>query len=260
MVAFRLRYLGREVTLPDAGTLRIGRGDACEISIDDPLVSRLHATFITDQSKLEVVDHGGMNGTTVNGVPVVGSLALAHRDRVRMGSHVFVVLGGHDVRSQSSETLLKRPGGAITRRVHAAVRPGGGLDGIERALQEGQVPVAAQAMTAILGADGDVAKGLDDSELPRLSRLLLSLSELTGEQRFFAQMLELYASRELVPDATLIAAIRTALPALPADAAAAIDQYLDWMQERASSLPVQEQVRLRLVSALARKAPGGALG
>ena len=253
MQGFRLRFLGREVHLPDAGSVAVGRDATCEISLDDPLVSRRHATFTTSEEGLEVIDHGGVNGTAVNGVPVVGSIALAHRDRVRMGSHVFVILESGQRKATDSDTQLRTPTRAITRRIQAAVRPGGALDAIERALQNGQVAKAAESMIAIVGADGDSVE-VPDEDLARLSQLLLTLAERGRDVRFLDRMLGLHVARREVVSTPLIDALREAAPHLPRESRASIDDYVSAMRPIVSDGPVQTRVRLRLISAIGRDA------
>ena len=49
-------------------TITIGRGDGCQIFIDDDLISRRHAILkISTFGKMEIVDMG-KNGTFVNGI------------------------------------------------------------------------------------------------------------------------------------------------------------------------------------------------
>ncbi|MCC6876197.1 MAG: FHA domain-containing protein [Sandaracinaceae bacterium] len=252
MPGFRLRFLGREIHLPETGSAVVGRGRECEIVVDDPSVSRRHATFVCSESGLSLLDHGSRNGTQVNGVPVLGSQALAHRDRVQIGSHVFVVLGAGEARRPSSQS-----GRATTRRFDTAVRAGGALDAIEQALGRGDIAAASTAMAAIMGQSPEESGGVPDSELPRLSRVALSLCEKSANETAFAQVLQVHASRRIVPDQSVIDAMEESLHRLPFGAARAIEQYLDSMRERAASLSVQEQGRLRQVEAIARKARRG---
>jgi len=57
-------------SLPDAGSRVIGRGDDCEIRLDDTSISRRHAR-ITLGAELTIEDLGSSNATTVRGARLV---------------------------------------------------------------------------------------------------------------------------------------------------------------------------------------------
>jgi hypothetical protein len=69
----------------------IGRGAHCQITIDDPLVSRQHATIHVDGERISIEDLGSRNGLSVQGRPVKGSVPLNDGDRVRIGAQELVV-------------------------------------------------------------------------------------------------------------------------------------------------------------------------
>ena len=66
----------------------IGRLAECDITIDDPRVSRRHAEVRPDYGAHRLVDLGSMNGTTVNGV-TVSEHTLAEGDTIGVGSTVI---------------------------------------------------------------------------------------------------------------------------------------------------------------------------
>lgn len=90
MARFRLRFLLQEVDLSPGETI-VGRSATCQITIDDPLVSREHAKFRVAEDKLTVEDLGSRNGVMVRGKPLKGSAELVDGDRVRIGSQEIVV-------------------------------------------------------------------------------------------------------------------------------------------------------------------------
>ncbi|MGH9280301.1 MAG: FHA domain-containing protein [Acidimicrobiales bacterium] len=70
---------GSGVSIPiTTGPLLVGRDPTAQVIIDDPLVSRRHATLHADHDGLWVEDLGSSNGTIVNGVPI-------HRVLMRAG-------------------------------------------------------------------------------------------------------------------------------------------------------------------------------
>jgi hypothetical protein len=91
----RLRFVdgplaGREVEVTAA--LVLGR-QAADLLVDDPQVSRRHASVRPAGDALEVEDHGSRNGTWVNGTRIGGPTRLVPGDRVRLGDTIFEVEG-----------------------------------------------------------------------------------------------------------------------------------------------------------------------
>jgi pSer/pThr/pTyr-binding forkhead associated (FHA) protein len=89
----RLRFTsgplaGQEVEVTSVLVLGRQTGD---LVIEDPQVSRRHASVRPAGDALEVEDHGSLNGTWVNGARVTGPTRLAPGDRVRLGDTTFEV-------------------------------------------------------------------------------------------------------------------------------------------------------------------------
>ncbi len=81
------------VITPNSTEILIGRGNDCDLSIPDPLVSRHHARMYLDQSGGRIVDLQSDNGTWVNGNRV-RETSLNEGDLVEMGKAQFVVQRG----------------------------------------------------------------------------------------------------------------------------------------------------------------------
>jgi hypothetical protein len=86
---YRLRFLLQEFDLPRGATV-IGRSLECNLTIEDPLVSREHARIMIDDGGETVEDMGSRNGVRVNGVQIKGPTPLHDGDRVRIGTQDFV--------------------------------------------------------------------------------------------------------------------------------------------------------------------------
>ena len=97
---FRLRLFAQEFDL-HAGTTRIGRSPLCEVTIDDPAISREHAVIEVGEEGAVLRDLGSRNGLRVNGKKVVGDVWLAANDRIRVGNQDLVF--GHNA-SYARET------------------------------------------------------------------------------------------------------------------------------------------------------------
>src|SRR5271163_628506 len=86
---YRLRFLLQEFDLPRGITV-IGRSLDCNLTIEDPLVSRQHASIVVDDNGGSVEDMGSRNGVRINGLQVRGATPLRDGDRVRIGTQDFV--------------------------------------------------------------------------------------------------------------------------------------------------------------------------
>lgn len=72
--------------------LTVGRDPGCVLRLDDPKVSRRHATLEpSGRGGITIRDEGSLNGTWVNDDRIAGSRALAAGDRVRIGGSEFIV-------------------------------------------------------------------------------------------------------------------------------------------------------------------------
>jgi FHA domain len=89
VVRYRLRFLLQELDLPRGVTV-IGRGVECNLTIEDPLVSRQHARIVIDDESARVEDLNSRNGVRVNGLIVRGPTLLVDRDRLRVGTQDLV--------------------------------------------------------------------------------------------------------------------------------------------------------------------------
>jgi ribosomal protein S27E len=70
--------------------LTIGRTNA-DITVDDPLVSRLHCALEIMGDSVLLCDLGSTNGTLVNGQPISSS-SIGDGSKFEIGSHVFQLL------------------------------------------------------------------------------------------------------------------------------------------------------------------------
>lgn len=91
MTRFRLRFLLQEIDLPHGDTL-VGRSANCQVTLDDPLVSREHARIRIADAGAVVEDLGSRNGVQVNGKPALGPTAIKNGDRLRIGTQELVFL------------------------------------------------------------------------------------------------------------------------------------------------------------------------
>ena len=87
-------YTGRVFAV--GAQLTVGRSTTCDLRLDDPKVSRQHATLDPVESVLLVYDHASLNGTWVNDSRITGTAVLRTGDRLRIGASVFVITDSDD--------------------------------------------------------------------------------------------------------------------------------------------------------------------
>jgi pSer/pThr/pTyr-binding forkhead associated (FHA) protein len=86
---FRLSYGRHEFDLP-VGTTHLGRSLDCQVTLDDPQVSRRHAALIVDEAGARIANLASRNGVTVDGVPVAEPTVLSHGATIGIGSERLV--------------------------------------------------------------------------------------------------------------------------------------------------------------------------
>ena len=76
----------------DKEIVSIGRSSQNHLALEDHWLSRRHAELRPERGEYFVHDLNSRNGTTVNGVPVLGKLALRTGDVIRLGEHTLTFL------------------------------------------------------------------------------------------------------------------------------------------------------------------------
>lgn len=88
---YRLKFMFQEIDLAP-GTFLVGRSPSCNLTLEDPLVSRRHVRIEIRDDGATLDDLGSRNGTLVNGEPVFENHHLCHQDRIRIGSHEMLFI------------------------------------------------------------------------------------------------------------------------------------------------------------------------
>lgn len=134
-MAFRLRYLAHDLEVP-VGRFVIGRHAECQLSLDDPMVSRRHALLVMEPNGTAFVeDLGSRNGVFVNGARIGCMTGLASNDVVQIGSQRLSLVDDHGRFDAAARVPLRR------------VEPGSGTDGLE-AIPEGDRAQAGRPLGA----------------------------------------------------------------------------------------------------------------
>ena len=98
--------IGRRYPLA-AETLVLGRGEACQIRIQDNSVSRRHAQIEPTTDGYVVQDLGSTNGTFVNDVTTAAPRRLRDGDYLRVGNCIYRFLTGGNIESEYHEEIYR---------------------------------------------------------------------------------------------------------------------------------------------------------
>jgi len=91
----------------DQTLIRIGRGSANDIVVDEEIVSRRHARVEQSGESWLLIDDDSANGTLRNDVPLSGDARLHNRDRIKVGSTVFLFLCGDEAEADYCAELAR---------------------------------------------------------------------------------------------------------------------------------------------------------
>jgi hypothetical protein len=89
LIRFRLRFLLQEFDL-NGPTVILGRSPECQVTLEDPLVSRRHAQIDIEAEAATILDLGSRNGVRVNGRRIAEPTRLRDGDRIRLGTQELV--------------------------------------------------------------------------------------------------------------------------------------------------------------------------
>jgi DNA-binding CsgD family transcriptional regulator len=90
------------------GLWRIGRDATCEVHLEDPSVSRRHASLRVNERTVEVLDAGSRNGVQVNGQRIHHATRLKAGDIITVGTVRLRVLD-HDPSDLDLRAAVTRP-------------------------------------------------------------------------------------------------------------------------------------------------------
>ncbi len=104
---FRLRYLQHDLELNE-GQFAVGRNASCQLSLDDPLVSRRHALLVVAGDRVSIEDLESRNGVIVNGQRIESQTKLQPGDKIIIGSQEMTLLQSRDAPSHVTGSHLPK--------------------------------------------------------------------------------------------------------------------------------------------------------
>ena len=150
---FRLRYQHHDLALGD-GQFVVGRSAGCQLSLDDPLVSRRHAMLVVARDVVTVEDLESRNGVLVNGERITGKTVVQPGDKILIGSQELLLLRGRDNAMRETASLPAEDDDAEDggrRGRHAAEPHGARVDRAAGAAARRSSPASRRATRAPSG-------------------------------------------------------------------------------------------------------------
>ncbi|HEX3774928.1 MAG TPA: FHA domain-containing protein [Polyangiaceae bacterium] len=241
-----LRYNHHEIELPE-GEFVIGRAANCQLSLDDPLVSRNHATLTVTSEVVVVADLGSRNGVRVNGDRVEGKRRLAHGDQIAIGSQEMVMMSRRDV---PADTLIQAP----TQRVATF-----GLLGIlaDKALAMGRGEEAEKLLFEQLDqvlADAQRGVGVPTETLERACDYALKLASTTSNGRWVDYIFRLHHALGRTCPGPIVDELYTVLRKVKTMSLGVLREYIESLREQTGNLGPADRFLLNRLEGLERLA------
>jgi FHA domain len=279
---FRLRYLHRDLDLTE-GQFTLGRSSGSQLFLDDPLVSRRHATLIVEDEGVAVEDQNSRNGVLVNGVRISGRTQLHPGDRIHIGSQELTLVavqgqGSDEVEARIGRMTLTRvptrgegeaghgvpvtdpavgdaDADAITVRRVNAFRL---LSGVaEKALALGRAEEAERLLSAPLTELVEASRAgqrLSPALVDTVARFAAKLASSTAKGAWADYVIELYQSQSRPCPAVVIDELNNAVRRVSAIDLARLRAYLALLHEKQSSFGPAERFLLQRIEGLERLA------
>ena len=93
----------KEISMEGKKVINFGRSDECDVVIDVPKASRIHAELLFEKGQLRIIDKRSSNGTQLNG-ELIDSALLRAGDRVQIGAAAI------EIRTEEHRPRVQAPG------------------------------------------------------------------------------------------------------------------------------------------------------
>ena len=118
---WRLRYLQHDLELSE-GQFAVGRNATCQLSLDDPLVSRRHALLVVTDEGVTIEDLQSRNGVLVNGKRITERVPVEVGDRILSGAQERTLLQGRAVTSRDHQNTTGHQAKMTLPKMEASLR------------------------------------------------------------------------------------------------------------------------------------------
>lgn len=273
---FRLRYMNHDLELNE-GEFVVGRNASCQLSLDDPLVSRRHAVLTVRADTVTVEDLGSRNGVSVNGERIAGRMLLRPGDKVQIGSQEMVLVAGATeavraaTRNPLKMTLPRMPEvGSLSSKPPSGSEPDPEASMVRRADAFnllGSVADKALAMGKSAEAERILASPLADvieasrqgkritpSLLDQAARFSARLATQTGKGAWADYVIELYQSQGRIVPAPVIDELYNAFRRVSAIDLGRLRDYVAALREQLPQFGPAERFLFQRIEGLERLA------
>lgn len=261
-----------------SGVTIVGRGDGCQLVLDDPLISRRHACFVVDDREITIKDLGSTNGVLVNGSRVDEVQVIVPGDQITLGHHnaelCWVPFSacerGPRPRQMNSgrpaiDTVVdQRPLGSGAPLVAAdmfadsesthEMRVLEMLSGVaEKAFELGRGLDAERILQRPLHAMVErIERGIvpDPREANDAGLLAVRLARATGHASWIDHVFRMFTALERLPTTAIVDELHLAVRVAPRVNIAAFRRYVEKMRGRQHLLGPNERFLLRRLEGL----------
>lgn len=256
------------------GSALVGRGNECELVLDDELVSRMHARIQLNAEGVWIEDLYSTNGVYLNGQRILQPQLVHRGDRVFIGSHevVFVALEPEPASRPSTPPLSARFAGAYDPPTYKT--PGNEGDA-------GEIPITARADA--LHLLGNLARRLANDvkaeQAPRMlgphlegilrgasaglvvpealgelaSEYAIDLAHWTSEARWLNYVVELHLVTKRMMSAGTVSALQRSERWVGALDRSLLDYYVGSFSSQSAELERDAKARLATLRRLLKK-------
>lgn len=268
---FRLRYQQHNLELVP-GQFVIGRSTDCQLSVDDPLVSRRHARLIVSEEGIYLEDLGSRNGVLLDGKRIDGRVKLGHGDRITVGSQEMTVLeaSGNEraVTGQATNSAFTTYAGPLTATelpALASVSPQSDeqsrkadafrlLGGVaDKALAMGKADEAERILSSLLNQLLETAKSgkpVPPEVTEQAGRYAARLASATGKGSWCDYVVELYLVHQRVLPATIVDELYSVLRKAQGASLTLLRLYVSNLKSAAGSFGPNERFLLQRIEGL----------
>lgn len=271
-----LRFQNQRDFELSAGVTIVGRGDGCQLVLDDPLISRRHACFVVDDREVTLKDLGSTNGVLVNGSRVDEVQVVVPGDHITIGQHhaelCWVPASAAERQPQLREARSSRPSAdTVIDRRPSTVPPGSQLYPESEPTHHGSVFAMLSGVAEKqfeLGRGGDAERILkrplesllarleagtgtvDSRDLDEAGLLAVRLARATGQSQWIDYVFRLFGAVRRLAPSLVIDELYPAVRAAPGVSLTEFREYLDVLRTSQNSFGPAERFLLRRLEGL----------
>jgi hypothetical protein len=239
-----LRYKHHDIELTE-GKFVIGRAATCQLSLDDPLVSRHHAQLTVEGKDVSIEDLGSRNGVKINGRLVAGRYAVQDKDHILIGNQElkYIVRKEH-----MGDTLIQQ----ATQRA-----PTFGLLGIlaDKAFALGRADEAERLLTEQLDqvlADLEGGREVSSELFERATEYAMRLASAVGSARWIEYIFRAFTSVRRPFPAGIVDELYTLVRRVERVNLGALRTYIEVLRDNSATLGPAERFLLSRIEGLER--------